>query len=589
MSNHQPKKRFAFSRFNIQIILIAILPLSVLLLAITFGSLTLHQQAMRSLVGERDQRTALSTANALQQQLDHRASAIQNLALRARDGTSPTEILNSVQFLKPDFDQGLAFFDADGNLTAATTDINRWESALQFGESSIKSLFNTVEGFPTFSPAFETPDGLDYLVFLGTTVPPDGKIVVGAFSINALAQQTVAEAITNTGEASAYMVDDAGHILYRIGDLPIIEPALSHPGVQEALLGNSGTSYLSVEGGEHVVAYNPVTPTGWALVIEESWESVASPLLRYTEGGSLILVPVVLLALAAVWFSARRIVEPLQNLETRAAALAWGDFDAVETPVGGIEEIGRLQHTLVHMSHKVKSAQQGLRDYIGAITEGQEDERRRLARELHDDTIQSLIALNQRVQLASRALENSEAVQSLTEIKNLVDQIIQDLRRLTRALRPLYLDDLGLVTSLDMLARETSEVAGFPIHFVSAGTEYRLSPQVEMALYRIAQEGVSNISRHANATQGSLALTFDPDGVTLTINDNGEGFNVPESPAEFTPRGHFGLVGIHERAELIGAQLSIHSSSQGGTTITVSLPNPIKASSNHALSLLDPS
>jgi signal transduction histidine kinase len=401
---------------------------------------------------------------------------------------------------------------------------------------------------------------------------PQTPTAVGAFSVTNLARQTLAGIMASNEQASTFLVDGDGQVLFQTGNLRITEPPSDHPGVREALRGESGTSYLSMNESEHVIAFNPVIPTGWALVIEEPWDAVASPLLRYTGSGPLVLVPVLIFTLAALWFGARRIIQPLKELETRSAALAWGDYQAVEYPVGGIAEIGNLQQTLIHLAHKVQSAQQGLRDYIGAITTGQEEERLRLARELHDDTLQSLIALNQKVQIAARSPQNKDTIDSLTEIQNLIEQTIQDLRRLTRALRPLYLEDLGLVAALDMLARETSQTNDFPIHFSSQGVEQRLPGPEEIAIYRMAQEGLSNITRHAQASQANLNLTFESGNVVLLITDDGKGFEVPESPAEFAPHGHFGLLGIQERAELIGARLEIYSSPDEGTKLKVSIP-----------------
>jgi two-component system sensor histidine kinase UhpB len=328
-------------------------------------------------------------------------------------------------------------------------------------------------------------------------------------------------------------------------------------------------------GSEHVIAYSPIPLVDWAVVIEEPWESVTTPVLRTTQLAPLILVPILILSLIAIWFGARRIVQPLQSLEDRAVKLAWGDFEAIEQPVGGIEEINRLQHTLIHMAHRLKAAQQGLRGYIGAITAGQEEERRRLARELHDETIQSLIALNQRVQLARLEFDNqSSEDDSLQEIQTLIEQTIADVQRLTRALRPLYLEDLGLVAALDMLAKETSQSAQIPIDIQLSGQERRLSAEVELALYRMAQEAISNVVRHAQAEHGTLSLRYTPENVTLVVVDDGQGFEVPESPAEYAPSGHYGLLGMYERAELVGAELQIYSSPGEGTRLVVRVPEP---------------
>jgi signal transduction histidine kinase len=203
---------------------------------------------------------------------------------------------------------------------------------------------------------------------------------------------------------------------------------------------------------------------------------------------------------------------------------------------------------------------------------GQEEERRRLARELHDDTLQSLIALNQRVQLSRMSLDDGgKGSESWEEIQELTEETIQNLRRLTRALRPIYLEDLGLVTALEMLAREVEQASEVSIDFEKRGQQSRLQSTEELALYRIAQEALSNVARHARATQTWVMISFNST-VVVEISDNGTGFDVPDSPAEFAPGGHFGLLGMYERAELIGARLEIVSTPGEGTHIKVELP-----------------
>jgi signal transduction histidine kinase len=187
--------------------------------------------------------------------------------------------------------------------------------------------------------------------------------------------------------------------------------------------------------------------------------------------------------------------------------------------------------------------------------------------------MQSLIALNQRVQLAQMINKDGGMADRLAEIENLTQETIRDLRRVTHALRPLYLDDLGLVAALDMLTRETQESAAIPVSFQCVGPERRLLPETELALYRMAQEGLSNVLRHAEADKASVSIVFSPDTITMTISDDGIGFTVPESPAEFAPSGHFGLLGLYERAELINAKLDIRSALDQGTELMVILPS----------------
>lgn len=304
---------------------------------------------------------------------------------------------------------------------------------------------------------------------------------------------------------------------------------------------------------------------------EEAYQIATDPALELTLVAPLVLIPPLLFSATALWFTTTQIVRPLQRLESRAAALAWGHFDAIQEPVGGIPEVQHLQMELVGMARKVQIAQEGLRDYIGAITSAQEEERARLARELHDDTIQAVIALKQRLQLARKSVQDTNGQQALQELEALAVQTIENLRRLTRALRPIYLEDLGLVTALEMLAQETSQASSLSVEFRRTGEERRLAREVELSLYRIAQEALNNVIRHSEATRAELSIHYGAAEIVLTILDNGKGFIVPASPAEFALNGHFGLLGIHERASLIGAQLDVESGLGQGTRLRVVL------------------
>ena len=556
----------------LQLFALTILPLAVLLVIVAFGSLALHQQAMRTLVGERDERATRAAAAAITEQLNHRASAIRGLALRAADNNDLDHVLADAAFILPDFEGGLAIYNETGRLLAATNEPDVWQDReidrrLAAGESSL-----SFQGTAQFLATFPDPESGE-VVTLVTASTSNGYLVVGAFHPASLARRALSDIFSANDQATAYLIDDNGRSLYQLGAVPLSDAELTaHPGVVDALRGDSGATFLSADDGEHVIAFSPIAPVGWALVIEEPWRAVADPMLRTTELGPLVMVPILLIALVGLWFGVRQIVQPLQSLEQKATELAWGNYDAITTPVGGINEIQRLQTELIHMAQKVKATQQSLRGYLGAITTGQEEERRRLARELHDDTIQSLIALNQQVQLAQLSLDGHPAAEQLSTMQRMTAQIIADLRRLTQALRPIYLEDLGLVAALDMLTREMGKAIDIPIEFRAVGLERRLSPQVELVFYRIVQEALSNVTRHAQATRADVVLAFDESMITLTIRDNGRGFEVPESPAEMAPVGHFGLLGIQERAESIGARLVIDSVPEAGTRLTIMLP-----------------
>ncbi len=305
----------------------------------------------------------------------------------------------------------------------------------------------------------------------------------------------------------------------------------------------------------------------------EASQTATNPALELTLVAPLALIPPLLFAVGGLWFATKQIIQPLQKLESQAAAFAWGDFEAIEASVGGISEVQHLQMELAEMAHKVRAAQEGLHDYIGAITSAQEEERMRLARELHDDTIQAVIALKQRLQLAHKSVRTEGGQEALTELEGLAEATIENLRRLTRALRPIYLEDLGLATALEMLARETSQSNQLDVEFRRSGLERRLPNEVELSLYRIAQEALNNVVRHAGARHAVLSVAFGEE-IRLEVADDGIGFSVPKSPTDFAPGGHFGLLGMRERADLIGARFEVQSVPRNGTRLSVRLAVP---------------
>jgi len=559
------KTRAPFLRgLTVQLLAITVLPLTLLLLLIAFGSVSLHQQDMRALVGERDERAVQSAAAALASELHHRASSISNLVAFA-ELSENTSFISTTEDLASDFDGGIAYLDTDGRVITSRPPSGIWDWVAQ----NKISLASPSDLTPVFSSLFPDPGSNRLFVIVSQYSPSRNIVVAGAFSPNTLAAETLSASYPDTAGLRIYLLDSSRRLLFTSGSNVSESLSLDHPGVVEALRGESGTRYVQVGNSEHVIAYSPVIPTGWALITEEAWQAVVSPSLQTTQLAPLVLVPAFILALIALWFVARQIVQPLQRLESKAAALAWGDFSTIREPVGGISEVQHLQKELTEMSRKVQAAQEGLRDYIGAITSAQEEERLRLARELHDDTIQSVIALKQRVQLAQKSVKDQTSRRTLSELEILSEQTIENLRRMTRALRPIYLEDLGLVTALEMLARETSQNNAMNIEFQKSGEEQRLSHEVELALYRIAQEALNNVVRHSQAKRADLHISFGEKEIELEVSDNGIGFNMPKSPTDFAPNGHFGLLGIHERADLIGARLEVESARGKGTKLKV--------------------
>ncbi|MCR4394791.1 MAG: sensor histidine kinase, partial [Dehalococcoidales bacterium] len=200
-----------------------------------------------------------------------------------------------------------------------------------------------------------------------------------------------------------------------------------------------------------------------------------------------------------------------------------------------------------------------------------EEERKRVSRELHDDTAQSLAIIKMEIEslLTSGEIQSEKMLTRLSQLRDNVDRAIQDIRRYSHELRPGILDYFGLEDALEQMAAEIAERIGLDIQFDITGEVRRLTEDVELALFRIAQEAVNNICKHAEATSAVIGLTYYPDKVRMVIADNGKGFAVKLKNGTPRIRGSLGLLGMRERAHLIGADLNIESSPGRGTRVSV--------------------
>ena len=387
--------------------------------------------------------------------------------------------------------------------------------------------------------------------------------------LNRLLDNTLLDDRTN----AVFVVDPTGDIVYQQGHLHEDGAFLvQHAGVAEGLSGERGILFAPAPDGEHIVAYAPLAVNGWAIIVEEPWQHVFSTQLRVTQIAPLTLIPLIVVSLAALWFGQRQVVRPLRHLAQQAVQLGNGYFDAIHAPIDGISEIRQLQTQFKKMAGKVQQAQRNLRDYASAVTLGQEEERKRVARELHDGAIQTLTVINQEVKLAQWDSPQGELGEMLAHMEDEVAALTNDLRHMIRDLRPSYLEELGLVAALEALIKGYRAAWEIPIRFKVEGEERMLDSAESLALYRITQEALNNVQQHAAATEVAVYLLYEPGVLRLTILDNGKGFNPPESFIANSADGHFGLLGAYERAELIGAHLAVVSAPGDGTEVTISLP-----------------
>lgn len=235
-------------------------------------------------------------------------------------------------------------------------------------------------------------------------------------------------------------------------------------------------------------------------------------------------------------------------------------------------ETAAKEHAETANAH-LEQAQQALHEYLRLATDAQEEERKRLARELHDDTIQTLLVAKTELEtVAAEALPYGTAAR-LQKVESTIAGVIDDVRRFSRNLRPSLLDDLGLVHAVDSLVTDLATRTGIDASLATSREPRRLDQHDELALFRIIQEALHNIERHAAATSIRVQLDFNDDDVRATITDDGHGFDIEETFADGQRSGKLGLVGMRERAKLAGAELAI-TSSAAGTRVTLALPPP---------------
>lgn len=209
------------------------------------------------------------------------------------------------------------------------------------------------------------------------------------------------------------------------------------------------------------------------------------------------------------------------------------------------------------------------------IIKMQEDERKRVAREIHDGPAQDLANVVLKAEICERLFDvnrMNELRVELQELKSAVKESLTEIRKIIHNLRPMVLDDLGLVPAVKRLIEEAQEQSGIEIQFSLIGSESRLDSAIEIAVFRVVQEAINNTRKHANASRAQVKLEFLTDRVSAVIEDNGDGFDMGQLNQTLAGGDHFGLYGMRERVELLGGTFRIRSKKGEGTRVSVMIP-----------------
>lgn len=257
-----------------------------------------------------------------------------------------------------------------------------------------------------------------------------------------------------------------------------------------------------------------------------------------------------------------RLRNNLKNIEN-------GSLTDIEIKGSGI--FAELNQTLLNIFQRIRKQEDELRrekiQRLRSVIDGQDQERNRLSRELHDGIGQSLIAV--KLQLENAETQNYSMMRAgIDSAKNMIDSTIEEVRRVCNALLPAALNEFGIVSTLRALCSELGSLAGFKAAFENEGPLDRMSKKSQIYLYRIAQETLNNITKHARATQVIMKLRRVNNIVTLEVSDNGKGFIF--DPVCFAQRN--GLQNMRERTHLLDGEFTINSQPGNGTIIKVSIP-----------------
>ena len=296
-----------------------------------------------------------------------------------------------------------------------------------------------------------------------------------------------------------------------------------------------------------------------------------------------VLFVLMLVGIGSIWGFSRGMVRPIRRLRDSAHAVQAGNLTH-RVPVDRPDEIGELAAAFNAMTAELErsrtelAAKEEMRArLLEQVITAQEDERKRIARELHDETSQALTSLMVGLKVLEQRPDLADGKEALADLRALTAKTLDAVHDLSLQLRPSVLDDLGLVPAMERLVTDFGRTHGIPVAFetnVHGGP--RLPPAVETTLYRIGQEALTNVARHSGARSVSLILERRGGVVTLILEDDGRGFDVPRRLAGGGDGRALGIFGMRERATLLGGTLTIESTPGAGATIFVEIPLPME-------------
>jgi len=601
-------------------LLTAVSLLGILALFWVSGQRALNESRQQGL--EHQLAIAKLVASSLDQRLNRASTLLQVTAarpeLREPSPLSPSDLappLKDAQLQLSSYGRRLYWLDAEGNVlwtepveeaihSKPLADLSAIRPALEGGDVYVSSLLQPADLGSPYALLATPIRGFDGQIS-GLLVEEMGADQLG---LEGVLQQAIAGS-----SAHIDVVDRTGQILASSRHMPGYQIIHTNQFAslidsQEPTVGTCHQCHAS-DGGEvgrtdEVLAFAPMSAAPWGVAVRKPTREVMAPVSYLRRqiilGGGIALIVALLLTWRLI---TRQVLEPIQALDEASAQFAAGNLD-VALPDGGIDEVAHLTANLERMRVRLDATLADHRRWnealeemveertrelatlyeqlegreamckrlLGKVLTGQEEERARLARELHDTVGQSLTAII----MTTTAVENSlpadyvSGKDKLANVRNMAVQTLHDIRGLIFDLRPEVLDDLGLGLALHSQVKKYLEPAGIRVQLRAAGLKDELPAEVETAVFRVVQEAITNIARHAQASEASISLTKKEDRLIVRVEDNGVGFD-PEQVMRRQRKG-WGLRGMEERITLLGGRFYVGSRPGNGTLVLAEVP-----------------
>ncbi len=375
-----------------------------------------------------------------------------------------------------------------------------------------------------------------------------------------------------------FLIDQNGKIIANSGPGGG-QLALDNQELVDFIQGQKPASHLTQiypKGDEIIASYARLPDSPIGLIMEEPLSTVMAPAFYY----QLILIGLLVLgtifSLYMLSLSTGRVTSAIAKLADNATRAIPGSLFHPMAEQGP-HELRLLIKAFNQMVVQLAEQQGSLRQYAHKALLSQEEERQRLSHELHDGTMQDLVGLVQRVELCRSEIDQNPllARRRLDELQGLLEQTLGDVRRISNALRPSILEDLGLPAALQVLCKDLQQqIPSIHCQCNVTGVERRLSPDLELAVFRVVQEALGNIRKHVrSATHVEVQMEFYEAEVRAVVHNDGPAFPRPDVHS-LVRNGHLGLAGMYERARLFHGELDISSDAAKGTTVRLRLPCP---------------